>query len=632
MTIELLRQAHDRAYAPQAVVTLPAPFDGPFLVFDLPLEPVVLQGPSERAEIGVRNVGDDDCFVREISTAAGLTVAEGSEIARLSYRKREWVRLPLRLEAFPLSGAGTLVIRFEVQSFRRGEVLSFEAGLPYRQQRNDTTATVIVANSGLSFVDVVEGLRAFSVDSPGAKDVVLAIEEGPEGRHRYPMRRSGSGHEISVPMAEGRHAYRFLVDGSPRLDDRILDHTLVPDVGDCSVVDVRKPGAQVLQLRNPLNAQVSVEAESPQTWIKVTNRQVRIAEGEQAELTVTVDAKGEPAGVHYGEVRLRCRSSRRSDGVVTVPVQLTLSAPGPVPAVVEESTNFGEIHVGSAIDRNLKIRNMGSGVLKGRVVTADGTSTGSAFEIAAGGAAANVPVHLAGPSEFPAAAKDLPIQLYVESNTLVTGRARLAVTARCRLAMMEFTPPALAFGAMTVGTTAKHAVMARHGKHVPKEMALTGTLPDWLRVEFDKLGTVSVVIDASRWAGGDQKVETTVTIKDTATGLTGRMAVSGEFIAPHLVVQPAALDFGTVKRGSSKRLPIKLRNEGRGELLVSQLVMDHAWLGIEHDPKSRPLETELQVRVSAIAMPPGRHRGLLELFSNDRTRPKLTIPVAVTIA
>jgi hypothetical protein len=201
------------------------------------------------------------------------------------------------------------------------------------------------------------------------------------------------------------------------------------------------------------------------------------------------------------------------------------------------------------------------------------------------------------------------------------------------LALMRLAPSVIEFPATPLGAIREFTVKARHGNGRPiAGLAPAGPVPGWLELQPTERSEMLVRIRGDRREGDrDEQIRTTVTLRDEVTGLTGSLGLAGQFLSARADVAPRSLRFGTVRRGTTKTLPLRIRNTGRGDLMVKDIVLDHAWLSVDAPAEANPANAELQVRVNTEMMAVGRHVGLVEIESNDRRRQRIGIRVHVNV-
>jgi len=591
MDLEGLRRAHSRAYAIIRDVVFPLPLGDPWLEFDQPGSAILLGRDAVRSVIRVRNVGDVDCeLLKNIrGSIAGISVVSLPAGTVLRARSPVMAALPLEVELWPFElpdSAVEATLSFDARSLRDHRAMSFQCSIRWRRE-HAAGPVEYVDRTELVFQDVMAGGGyPLTLAPPEASEVALSLEDGPDFDRpypkRYPMSKRDDGvFAVVVSLAEGQHyAYRFIVDGKPRTDPRVPATEIVAGV-EASSLEVPLRRRQTLRVRNGGTSELKVCPEANVDWLEVPSSPLRLQPRETAKgIEVRVRAQGLAVGRHIGEIVLKTNATDPLHREKKIPVRVTVTAPGPIPAVDDAVHDLGVIYFGAPVTKQVEIRNLGSGLLKGSVISEYRELEGKDFQVPEGTAPGRIDLTIDPGSTPPDQPKDYRPTVWLETNTPVFERKRLPLTVAYRIESMRLDPAEINFR-VAVGLTERFLVHATVGNKQPidAEIVPGSSFPEWIGVQLVRPGEIAVEIHGELWTGRTEQVaRKELRLRDRKTGLVGTIALRGEFLVPKLDVDQRSLDFGKVARPASKSLSLKVRNTGQGALVLSQIVLDHEWL------------------------------------------------------
>jgi hypothetical protein len=632
MNLERLKNIHRRAHGPVPLMIWPVPVNGPYLVFERPLEPLRLEREPVPFALKVRNVGEEACELIGVS-GAGISVSGAPTGLLLKARTPQEgaLRLEARLLPFSLPDAAKeAVLEFQVRPSGGGGggggSLAFPCSVPIQWEL--AGGPVLLHDPPELVFDRlrVQNLHPFVVRAPDAQVVSLHIEEPPTEKPSYPMRRRNGGDFIvALPLGDGTYSYRFCVDGrfQPDLNQPIQVYVRGVQTP-CSQIKVSSGNRQSLLLRNAGSEKVRLEAESRLQWINLGDKKLDLRPGQAREIEVTLKAEGLPIGEHTGAIVLHS-----NDGDREIPVRARLAAPGPIPDLPKQDYDFGTVYFGVAAEKAIEVRNLGSDVLTGWLVSDDPYITADSFEIPARPEPAKVTLTIHPRGTPPQRPETRSPKLELRSNTPVHGKESLVLRIQYRVDTMRFNPEQLDFGDVSPGETRTltGALFRGDGSPIEKEIQFKEARP-WLRAVSDWHGNVAVTIDGSKFPESrDMPIRGELRLVEAATGMGGALPIRGQFLIPR--AHAKELDFGVVRLGDRKALPLPIFNDGKGKLIVKEIVLDQLWLEVERGP----IRVVVNFSNAYAAERRGLREALVQVVTND-PRPEgrvLRIPVRVKL-
>lgn len=254
-------------------------------------------------------------------------------------------------------------------------------------------------------------------------------------------------------------------------------------------------------------------------------------------------------------------------------------------AITPSSVNFGNVAIGSKAITNLTITNTGN---KSTNLKLPPSLTGSGFSCT------GLPTTLAAGKSAIFAITFAPASLGKVTGTLSVDSTGSNVPAAVALsgtgggvAQLSNNPTNLSFGTVTVGTSSALPIIVTNtgtASATVSQYSATGLgftisgpkMPFSLAPGQSTSVTVSFAPSIVGTATGTASVVSNASNSPTSVSLTG----TGETAVGQLAANPASLNFGTVRVGTSTALPVALSNTGTGSLTISQAGISGAGLSV----------------------------------------------------
>jgi hypothetical protein len=636
MDLERLKEAYRRAYAADARTVLPRPLREAWLLVDGPATAPSVGAVPVSFQLRARNIGAEDCLLqRVVARPAGVTVSAPSNVV-LGAQTPAASALVLEATLHPFSldadcREALFEFHFTVPDAAAPRVVT--RAVPFHLDRPKGPALVLECARFDFDRLAVQDLRLFAVQAPGAREVLLRIEDGPNGKAQYPMTaRDGACFRVAIPLSKpGHYAYRFSINGKCRPDDEVadLDHSVANLDTACTPLEVTDANRRVLRLRNRGSEALSIKVEAKADWLGVGFDSIEIQPGGQAELPITVRTAQLAAGTYQDQIALRTNMAGR---VEVVPVRAVVRAPGPVPYLRTKVCELGTLHFGVEKRASVELFNLGDLVLKGRL-DSDGDSwiTPADFELPPSARPQQVNFVVYPHGEPLRQAVNRESRVILNTNSDVFGPQGLSVVVHYRVDALRFDPPEIDFGEISPEQTLDRTVRVVSGEDQPVTVPLevVGKLPDWMRIKESKEGRLTIALTGPV-LNEEKQLEWKLQFFEPASGLGEVLPVRGRLVVPR--AQAGKLKFGLVRMGQPERKPLPLYNVGKGTLLIKQVIFDQLWLKVEESSDaSHPLDVVVDFNEEHATERRGPRQAVIEVETNDLKRPKVEIRVLVEL-
>jgi hypothetical protein len=626
-----LTVARRLAEAARAIVQLPTPVAGPLLICEA--RPITFGTAVAQARILVRNVGEADftlirveCGAPEVATRTSTPIplprrtarrdAVPIEIAVDPFHAPRQTR-PIDLRLTMTDAEGVLVTStFSVACERK----AIAGPVPILEQSRFTCGP-----------RHVRGLHLFELEAPTGREAVLHLEAGGENPHQYSMVRGGRHFRVAVPLRDSvLYRYRFSVDG-------VLFHRpgIPPDPGPgaepgWSDLEAPPPPGATLRVRNAGDVDLIVTAGSNGDRVTVQPSKVRVRPWTHAVFQAVLDLSGQDPGTVTAAVRFTTNALDPNLKQLSASIDVPLTAPSSIPDVDQRRFNVGVVYAGAPRTAMIPLRNRGMGELAVTLTSSDPVIQALAATVKPGPDSHELQVRLI-PPDAPTNGGLVTSRVALATNSLVAGQRELALTISYRLAVMRIEPASIDFGEVTPGDSLQYTVQVRHESSLVIDPVVASP-PPWMTVTVKSGELIVGVRPPEKQSPADQRVDATLEIRDKGTGLVGKLVVRGEIVVPRIAVLPESLMFGGVSRLTEpRRQRLRILNQGRGELRLEKIVLDHEWLAVEVPSTASTADPEIDVRILSNKMSTGSHRGVIEITSNDVLRETVSIPVKVTV-
>jgi uncharacterized membrane protein len=360
--------------------------------------------------------------------------------------------------------------------------------------------------------------------------------------------------------------------------------------------------------------------------------------------TVTVTYTPTAAGADAGCIAFS--SNAQANPVISLDVSGTGQLPAaPKIAASPTSLAFGNVTAGSTGAKTFTISNTGNATLTGTVARASGTSpeytaSPASFSVAAG-SSQTVTVTYA-----PADVSTDSGALVVSSNDTLSPTVQVGVSGAGVAApapAIALSPNSLALGTVTVGSTASLTTQVRNTGNATLDVTAVA-LCAGTSAEFSWAPAAPFSV-----APG-QSATLTVTYRPTAEGIdSGCLAIASSDVASPtvnlgvsgtgaaravatIVLDPSAIDFGTVIVGNTASRTTAVRNTGNASLDVtgvspcSGTPSTFAWAPAAPFSVAPGASTTLTVSYAPTAV--GGETGCLAIASNDGAHPVVELALA----
>jgi serine/threonine protein kinase len=268
--------------------------------------------------------------------------------------------------------------------------------------------------------------------------------------------------------------------------------------------------------------------------------------------------------------------------------------------------DFGQVDAEPAV-RTLRVTNGGGGLLRGSVATDAPWLQVSSTELS--GNAVDLSL-VAQPTLMPAG-QSLSSSLQLSTNG---GDLTIPVRAQALPPILALLPASLEFLAVPPAEKRRMAVQVANAGTGHLQGRITSR-PDWLRVSrtrwSDNAWELVVEVDGRRLADG---LERTGAIHFASNGGEADLNVRAVALAPTLMVEPYAVDLGSVPVGARPRCRLQVTNLGSGSL-TGTAHTTVPWLHVEPSQFSGK-RARLTAWLNTKDLTPGRYSGNVEIESN----------------
>jgi hypothetical protein len=348
---------------------------------------------------------------------------------------------------------------------------------------------------------------------------------------------------------------------------------------DFEVIPANMKAIAEIQIRNKGQGYLTGHVESPFPWLTIPSPTFGCRAGETVVVKVVARGRRLPSG-RTGSPQAILVTSNGGQAWL----EARAESSQPELAVEPAMLDFGPITRSGSHVTHLTLFNRGGGLLSGQVTSQVPwlRVRRPAFRCPAG-ASARIAVELIG-QQMPAEATNatrMRRALVVDSDS---GQATIAIAWMWAQPGLAIDVTALDFGAVERGVRLERTLTLSN----PGTADLVGQVSskvDWLTVhppEFrcppGETQTIRVTCDTARLPGGDTLAAEAIRIEANA----GQQALAAavEVLAAELVVEPAALDLGTVRDGDDVEMTVMVSNQGslpwQGEIRSNV-----PWLGVE---------------------------------------------------
>ncbi len=371
-----------------------------------------------------------------------------------------------------------------------------------------------------------------------------------------------SGTSMACPHVAGAAA--ILLSKNTLLTPLQIRQTLMDSADDKAALDGRTASGGRLNLFNAL-----VRTIPP--WVNVSPRSGTVAPGGSQVIDLTFKAANTSVGEKLGELSIL--SDDPDEASVAVPLSLTVGAAAGI-AIEPSALDLGDVFVGGSKTYALIVSNVGTEALtlSGATFSNPRFSTSLTFPrtIPAGGQI-DLPVTVS-----PLATGALTGTVTIASNDATDPTISAALTANGTPAPVINTIAGTIARTLRSGETATATTTLTNTGGAPLTYAFTGDNASWLSIApvsgtINPGGSVEVTftLDAAGLSAGTLYAPLTLTSNDPARAQQGLVLALTVQNGAHLVLDPAATDFGVVYIGTPQTKTIIARNRGNAPLTIS---------------------------------------------------------------
>lgn len=322
----------------------------------------------------------------------------------------------------------------------------------------------------------------------------------------------------------------------------------------------------------------------------------------------------------------------------------TETAKAPRLTLVEPLKDFGTVPKGQKIDWAFEIKNTGTADLEILAAKpACGCTVADFDKVIKPGQTGKVSAHV----DTAGFAGPISKAVALETNDPNTPNAQLTIAAIVK-PYVEAYPVGYVRYNMLQGDVEKQSVTLYSEEEAPFEITKIEAPQDWIKVEWKKLADTEVVPQVGRKGQAQYRLDFTVGGEEARIGPLAEkvrivtnskhqpeywVSVTG-VIRPSFRVDPTGINFGEVApTDSAATRTISLRSnnlKSPGDFSVTKVESGVAGVTANVTPTERPGEFNVTLQVAKDAKP-GALDGNVTIYTSDRAKPTVVIPVKGTI-
>ena len=324
--------------------------------------------------------------------------------------------------------------------------------------------------------------------------------------------------------------------------------------------------------------------------------------------------------------------------------ETTDTAKAPRLTLVEPLKDFGTVPKGEKIDWAFLIKNTGTADLE--IISAKptcGCTVANFDKVIKPGQTGKVEAHV----DTTGFAGPISKAVTLETNDPNTPTAQVTISAMVK-PYVEAYPAGFVRFNMLQGDSEKQTVTLYSEEEEPFEIVKVEAPQEWIKVETKKLTGTDVVPDFGRKGQAQYKVEITVGGDDARIGpLAEKIHIVtnskhqpeywlsvGGVIRPPYRVEPTGINFGEVApNDSAATRTISIRSnsvKAPADFSVTKVESGVAGVTANVVPTDRPGEFNVTLQVAKDAKP-GALDGNVTIYTSDKAKPTVTVPVKGTV-
>lgn len=320
------------------------------------------------------------------------------------------------------------------------------------------------------------------------------------------------------------------------------------------------------------------------------------------------------------------------------------TAKAPRLTLVEPLKDFGTVPKGTKIDWSFEVKNTGTSDLE--IISAKptcGCTVADFDKVIKPGQKGKVSAHV----DTTAFAGPISKAVTLETNDPNTPTAQVTISAVVK-PFVEAYPAGFVRFNMLQGDSEKQSVTLYSEEEEPFEITKIESPQEWIKVDAKKLEGTDVVPEIGRKGQAQYKLDVTVGGDDARVGplaekihiLTNSkhqpeywVSVAG-VVRPPYRVEPTGVNFGEIAPNDSaatRTISIRSNNlKSPGDFAVTKVESGVAGVTANVVPTDRPGEFNVTLQVAKDAKP-GTIDGNVTIYTSDKAKPTITVPVKGTV-